>query len=585
MLIKYLSLVLFLSFSIPSYSQLVRVTTGDIVNDGRYSEGAMWLDYNNDGHIDLMVCNIISQNNLLYTNNGNGTFTTVTTGGIVNDGGFSYGGTFGDYDNDGDVDIFIVNGGGSASENNFYYTNNGNGTFTRVTTGTFVNEVGNSWGSGCVDYDNDGKLDIYTANFNVNNFLYKGNGDGTFTKITTGNIVNDGGHSINPAWCDYDNDGDQDLFVANGTLSGSENDFFYENNGNGTFTKVTTGVLVTSGGNSTGASWGDYDNDGFMDLFVTNYGGQNNFLFRNNGDRTFTQITTGAIVNDGGASVGSSWSDYDNDGDLDLIVSNDNNQNEFFYVNNGDGTFTKQTSGDPVDDGGRTNGTAWGDVDKDGDLDLFMTNGNQSPAQNNFFYLNSGNTNKWLSIRCIGVITNRSAIGARVKVKAVINGTPKWQIREISGQTGYNAQNQLNAHFGLQTASVVDSVVINWPSGETDIYTNVQSNQYLTAIENGGLSSIGSNLNEIPSAFKLNQNYPNPFNPATVISYELPSNSFVSLSVYNIQGKLIETLVSMEQKTGRYEITWNAESCAGGVYYYTLNAGELTETRKMVVIK
>jgi hypothetical protein len=252
-----------------------------------------------------------------------------------------------------------------------FYHNNGDGTFTKITNIAIVTEIsevrGCSWG----DYDNDGNLDLFVSNGgDQNNFLFRNNGDGTFMKITTGAIVNDGGDSRSCAWADYDNDGDLDLFVAN---AGNQNNFFYENNGDGTFTKITTGVIVTDGGNSQGGSWADFDNDGDLDLFVTNYG-QNNFLYRNNGDKTFTKITNGAIVSDVGNSYGSSWGDYDNDGDLDLFVANHKGLG-FLYSNNGDSTFARITNQiDPIVATDDSRGCMWADYDNDGDLDLFVAN-------------------------------------------------------------------------------------------------------------------------------------------------------------------------------------------------------------------
>ena len=173
------------------------------------------------------------------------TFTKITTGDIVNDGGDSYGSSWIDFDNDGYLDLFVINGRDSIPMNNFLYHNNGDGTFTRITTGDIVNDGGNSYSSTWGDYDNDGYLDLFVAN-SVQNFLYHNNGDSTFTKITTGSIVNDVGNSIGQSWCDYDNDGDLDLFLANN----NENNALYSNNGDGTFTKITTGVVVNDGGNS-----------------------------------------------------------------------------------------------------------------------------------------------------------------------------------------------------------------------------------------------------------------------------------------------------------------------------------------------
>ncbi len=562
-----------------------KVTSGAIINDGAYTEGVYWFDYNNDGLLDMFAANIVNQNNILFRNDGGGNFTRITTGALVNDGGFSYGASIGDYNNDGYPDIFVINGGSSASQFNFFYTNNGDGTFTKVTAGTFVNEIGNTWGSSSVDYDKDGKLDIYTANYNRNNFLYKGNGDGTFTKITTGAIVNDGGYSLNCGWVDYDNDGWQDVFVANANFGAGENNFLYKNNGDGTFTKITSGSIVTDGGNSTGASWGDYDNDGDLDLFVTNYFAENNFLYRNDGSGIFTKITAGEIVNDGGASVGSAWGDYDNDGDLDLFVSNDNDQNEFLYNNNGNGTFTKVTTGDIVNSGGRSNGSVWGDYDLDGDLDLYVANGNQPVQQNNFLFRNNGTPNNWLNIYCKGVISNRSAIGTRVIASAVINGVRVKQVREISGQTGYNAQNSLNVELGLGNASVIDTIIIKWPSGITDVYMNVAVNMFTTAVENQGIIGLNNNSVELPTEYKLFQNYPNPFNPSTNIKFHLPKTGRVDLKIYDITGCEVSVLVNEIKPAGIYTVTFDASSLTTGIYFCRIEAGEFKQTSKLMLVK
>jgi len=579
------SAIILLAGNLFAQVTFTKVTTGAIVTDASYTEGVYWFDYNNDGQLDMFAANITNQNNLLFRNDGSGNFTKITTGILVNDGGFSYGASIGDFNNDGFPDIFVVNGGSSAAQNNFFYTNNGDGTFTKVTTGTIVNEIGNSWGSSSVDYDKDGKLDIYTANYNRNNFLYKGNGDGSFTKITTGAIVNDGGNSLTCAWGDYDNDGWQDVFVANANFSSGENNFLYRNNGDGSFTKITTGNIVNDGGNSTGASWGDYDNDGDLDLFVTNYFTENNFLYRNEGSGTFTKITTGDIVNDGGASVGSAWGDYDSDGDLDLFVSNDNNQNEFMYNNNGNGTFTKVTTGDIVNSGGRSNGSTWGDYDLDGDLDLYVANGNQPVQQNNFLFRNNGTPDNWINILCKGVVSNRSAIGTRVIASAMNNGVRVKQTREISGQTGYNAQNSLNVELGLGNAVLIDTIIIKWPSGITDVYLNVAVNMFITAIENQGIIGINSEGGEVPSEYNLQQNYPNPFNPSTNIKFTLPTSEMVKLQIYDILGNEVSILVDELKQAGVYVVTFDATKLSSGIYFYTIYAGNFRQTKKMLLVK
>jgi hypothetical protein len=218
----------------------------------------------------------------------------------------------------------------------------------------------------------------------------------------------------------------------------------YRNNGDGTFTKITTGAVVTDGGDSVGCTWGDFDNDGFLDLFVANRGG-NNFLYRNNGDGTFTKITTGSVASEGGHSWGAAWGDYDNDGFLDLFVAN-----------------------------------------RDG--------------QNNFLYRNNGNANHWIKIKCVGTRSNRSAIGAKVRLKASIGGVERWQLREIGGGNGGIAQNSLDAHFGLGNATNAEVLRIEWPSGIVQEMRGLSANQFLTVTEPPVLK-VGQGLT--PAGFEL----------------------------------------------------------------------------------
>lgn len=470
------------SFTFQVLSQtFTKLTTGIVVNDGGNSRGCSWGDYDNDGDLDLFVGNWQEDDNFLYANNGDGSFTKITSGVIVNDYGSSYNGAWGDYDNDGDLDLFVANFNG---ENNFLYANNGNGSFTRVTSGAIVNDGGHSRSASWGDYDNDSYLDLFVANgFDQNNFLYHNNGDGTFTKITTGSIVNDGGNSVGCNWADFDNDDDPDLFVAN---IGGLNNFLYRNNNDGTFTRITAGVIVNEGG-SQGGSWADYDNDGDLDLMMANHDNQNNYLYANNGDGSFTKITAGVIVNDGGSSEEVNWGDYDNDGDLDVFVANWGGQNSFFYTSNGDGTFNKVTTGIIVNDGGTSYASSCGDYNNDGFPDIFVSNGF---GENNSLYKNDGNANNWINIKCIGTsFTNYSAIGARVKVKATISGNPAgqmhaWQMQEISSAAGNRSQNSLNVEFGLGDATVIDSLVVLWPASDTaNVLTEVVPNQFLTIYE------------------------------------------------------------------------------------------------------
>jgi hypothetical protein len=563
-----------------------RITAGDVVNDLLYSEGAFWKDLDGDDDLDLLVTNITGHDNLLYRNDGSGGFALVTTGPVVNDGGFSYGGCWVDFDEDGDGDIFVINGGqAQPTALNFYYRNDG-GTFAKVTTGVLVTDGGGSWSSAAADYDLDGDLDVFVANYAQNNALYRNEGGGSFAKITTGNVVTDGGSSLGSAWADYDGDGDPDLFVANADFGAGEANFLYRNEGSGSFTRIVTGDIASDAKNTVGASWADPDNDGDLDLLATNYSNTNNFYYRNDGEDSFARVNFDVGLNDGGSSVGGAWGDWDNDGWLDLFVSNDNNQNNLLYGNDGDGTFTRVLNGDIVSNGGRSNASVWGDIDADGDPDLFVTNGAAPTPQSNFLYRNDGSagSNAWLHVRCVGVQSNRSAIGARVRVKATIDGQPVWQLREVSSQTGYNSMNSLAAEFGLGDATVVDSLVIDWPLGQQDVYTGMGTNRAIRLVEGSDPTGVEVTSSG-PSRPVLGQNLPNPFRETTEIPFTLPRPVHVSLSVVDVAGRRVATLVDGAREAGIHRTRFEARGLPGGVYFAVLRVGGREEARGMIRVR
>jgi hypothetical protein len=239
-------------------------------------------------------------------------------------------------------------------------------------------------------------------------------------------------------------------------------------------------VIDSSSGPSV---WGDYDNDGYLDLFVGGQAGGTNLLYHNNGNRTFTKITDGSVATATGNSIGAAWVDYDNDGYLDLFVSQVGYPNQLYH-NNGDGTFTKIASGSLVADGGGAGGCAWGDYDNDGFPDLFVTGNNA-----NHLYHNNGNTNNWITIQCLGRLSNRAAIGAKVRIKATIGGRPMWQLREISGGNATASQNDMRCQFGLRDATNAEVVRVEWPSGLVREFANVSVKQFLAVKEPSDLKA------------------------------------------------------------------------------------------------
>jgi len=463
-----------------SQVSFTRILEGDIAQDTGPSMGCAWGDYDSDGYPDLVVADALGRLNRLYHNNGDGTFSRVREGPIANDHGDSDAAVWADYDNDGDLDLFVTN---FDPPRDYFYRNEVNGVFTKVTQGPWVTDSGAGVSAAWGDYDNDGFVDLFVANSNnQNNYLYRNNGDGTMSRINTGPVVSSDGSSHGCTWSDYDGDGDVDLFVACGH---GEDEQQFLNNGDGSFTRVTTGHLVNSGGQGAGISCADYDNDGDLDVLVTGWGLNENRLYRNDGavEPTFVGILGDVFANSDNAA----WGDYDNDGYLDLFIVN-YGQDNFLFHNNGDGTFAQVSEGALVHDGVHSLSCAWADYDNDGDLDLFVANGIDAfgtnfPPEPGFLYRNDGGTNNWLLLRLVGVTSNRSAIGAKVRLLATIGDKIFWQLREVSGGDGYCSQNDLRVHFGLGDAITVESVRIEWPSGITQFLRGVAVNQLLTVEE------------------------------------------------------------------------------------------------------
>jgi hypothetical protein len=331
-----------------------------------------------------------------------------------------------------------------------------------------------------VDYDNDGNLDIFVANWGQNHFLYRNNGPSGFTRITAHPLATNTSPALGCKWGDINNDGFLDLIVLNAV---NANHFLYMNQENGTFALLIEAQPLTQAGPATSAAWGDYDNDGDLDLYVV--GHQGTGLYRNDAG-ILNRIWEGDIANNSAASVSCSWGDYDKDGLLDLFVANGESftQDEanWLFHNNGDGSFTRITEGVMVTDRAHSYASGWQDYDNDGDLDLFVANGGRLASQNDFLYRNEGNDNGWLRVKLVGTLSNRSAIGARVKIKTVIGGTEQWQLRHISSDDGISGAN-LDAFFGLGDATMVELLRIEWPVGLVQEKHNIPINQILTIAE------------------------------------------------------------------------------------------------------
>ena len=432
-------------------------------------QSIVWGDMNNDGWSDVFCPQRSSAKTTLYTNDQRGGFSRAAGTAGVNLAN-PLGGAWGDFDNDGALDLFIsVNNNG----NDVLLQNKGDGTFSPITKGPIVSSAGNGNGCAWADYDRDGFVDMYVANSDGSNFLFHNNGDGTFKRISAGAMVAGTANSQGCAWIDYDADGFPDLFV---TRSQSMN-LLLHNNGDGTFTKITNEPMAKDGGSGLGFCWGDFDNDGLPDLFVAN--GGDNYLYHNSGMGHFTKVTS-PIGKDAGAFQTVNWIDYDNDGWLDLFLATVQAGSTCkLFHNNGDGSFTRVADAPLLTKTARWFAAGWADMNNDGFPDVFVSIINSGGEM----HQNNGNDNNWITVKCLGRVSNRSAIGAKVRVLATIFGRTFWQVREISAGGNVGSQDQLDPMFGLGDATQIGTLRVEWPSGLTQEFHGVAARQIFTLKE------------------------------------------------------------------------------------------------------
>ncbi len=451
--------------------------TSGVADDG-LGKGVAFADIDNDGFVDLYVSNK-GGTNKLFRNNGSGLFEDITAiaGAGIDDPGFSMGSVFGDYDNDGLVDLYLAKGGRYEIEANRLFHNLGNGKFEDVTDKAGVGLKSFTYSASFVDYDNDGRLDIYCANYGpgAKNILYRNNGDGTFTDVTDLAGVGDLSWSWMGVWADVNGDNLQDLYVVNGRYPAGEPNRLYLNKGDGTFKDVTREAGVEDSNWGLGAAFADIDNDGDLDLFVSNYVGENG-LYLNNGQGVFAVASDRVKKDHRGWGKGPAFGDIDNDGDLDLYEGDCKLANQL-YVNDGKGNFTDVASEQPQLQCStvRTKGTAFADVDNDGDLDLYVVNWGAA----NKLYLNDQNDKNWLEVKAVGSVSNRDAVGTRI---TVLKDGKLVAVRDVSTATGFCAQNPLVAHFGLDSAASYDVIAV-FPSGIEARINGVSTGQLLEIVE------------------------------------------------------------------------------------------------------
>jgi len=541
----------------------------DITTIPSASRSANFIDVNNDGWDDLFITNgpASGADNMLYINNKNGTFTTVTNDDITTDSDRSDGASFADADNDGDLDAFVVTFGASGvGKKNYFYRNNGDGSFNYEPNIAMGIPLTYSEMATWIDVNNDQNLDLYFTNSfgSLRNLYFENKGDGSFEQITTIEITDNLLPSRSVDWIDYDGDGDSDLFVTN---ESNENNSLFRNDGPNNFTQITNLAIVEDNNGSAGSSWADIDNDGDFDLFVANYdsNGQPNQLYINS-NGTFAEDTNSTIASASTNSFGSAFGDVDNDGDLDLFVCNAylaGQNTNFLYINDGSGNFTLDTSSDLANHQGWTFGAAFGDYDNDGWLDILLAN-NLNDNQSNSLYHNTGTGNNWVKLNLQGINSNASAVGAIIQLTSVINGNEVRQTRKIGAASGYCGQNSFTVHFGLGNATSIDQLVVKWPAGTSESFSDLAINEIHPIIEGTGTFGVAEHNRMDFSIF------PNPVQDVlTITSAKFSRLDTLSLNVYTTTGTLVKAFKAEVKPEGK-SFTIPVSALSNGIYFFKL---------------
>jgi enediyne biosynthesis protein E4 len=564
----------------PQDPLLVAQSGSSAAPDPGFTAGVALADVDQDGLPDLYVvnnpgCGATKGKDGFYRNLGGLNFTNVTAAagfGVPEGGGA---GAWGDYDRDGNPDLFVSDHG--------LFRNNGDGTFTDVTAASGITDIGRESDAAWVDSDQDGRLDLFVLRRDGPSVLWRNQGDGTFVDATAGTglvFPADGANAIGCAWGDYDRDGRPDLFIAR--RSGLAQTL-YHNLGGNHFEDVTSAVGLSSDVPASGGVWGDVTGDGLLDLFVSSVGPDR--LYIQNGNGTFTERAREFGVDVADYNTGAALFDVDEDGDLDLFVSTYDGP-QYLFRNLG-GLFVRASD---ASDRGLGYGVAVGDLDGDGDPDLYQGFGCDAAlclCQNNRLYRNvtsEVHPRHWLGVKLVGDASNLDGIGARV----VLHAGTETETREMGTGMGWASKSLLPVLFGLGAEDAVDSLEVFWPSGLRNVSRHPGIDRLMTVIENAHVPVVPPGP-DVPFRLTLRGPTPNPFQRGTTLVLELTQGARVDVSIYDVTGRRVRALLDRDLAAGTQYLGWDGTDDLGrpagrGLYFYRVAAQGRVEVRKLLVV-
>lgn len=572
-----------LAAAVPLYQNVTAELGLTVYPSAFLGPGCAMADVDGDGDLDIYVVDGLGDPNSVFRNDGNHVFQESGAALGIADDGYGKAPVFVDWDNDGDQDFLLTRFGPTQGDRLF---RNDGGVFTDVTAGSGFDLVKNyHTGQAWADYDKDGDVDCYVTTYagTKRNLLMRNNGDGTFTNVAPSlGIENPEGLGFQPAWIDFDLDNDMDLYVANDIFEG-ENKLF-RNNGDATFTDISVPSHADMDLSTMGLAVGDYDSDGYPDLYMTNiYEG--NCLLRNLRNSTFADLTgltgTGCHV----TCWGCDWLDYDNDGRLDLYVCamiphtnlGEGPLPSFLFHNQNGIVFSDVSTGSGADNVGYAFSSAVGDYDQDGDLDIFKNNWqadeNAPPSAmlENLYAPRGSSVQNFIRVNLRGTVSNRDGIGARVELFTDFGRQSRW--RQCG--TSYVASSEPTLHFGMRNSTVATEIKVTWPSGLVESVFNVPRGSTITLVE--GQIASGVESSDRGGSLHLISASPNPAPGAATLQWQRASQPNLSLVITDVTGRQIRTLrVTDPQRT-----QWDGRDAlgrpqGGGVYFVRLVGGSST---------